>query len=121
MGKAYKLYRENGYIVKVFGARKTIFGTAWYQLNHSSYKVGVVRFHIATWFGSCSYRKLKVTVEKRKRLCPICLDELIRITYSGNLLFVKNKDSEGFKRFFFADYEEDGLPVWSEYVKPKRW
>jgi len=118
-GKTYKLYRENGYVVKVFGERKTIFGTAWYQLNHASYKVGVKRFHIATWFGVVSYRKLKVTVEKRKRLCPICQDELIRITYSGSFFFVKNKDAADFRRFFFADYEEEGVPVWSEYVKPK--
>jgi hypothetical protein len=49
---------------------------AWYQLNHSSYKVGVKRFHIATWFGVVIYRKFEFTVEKRKELCPICSDEL---------------------------------------------
>jgi len=61
-GKTYKLYHKNGYIIRVMGKRKTVFGTSWYQLNHSSYKAGSVRFHIATWFGVCSYRKLKVTV-----------------------------------------------------------
>ena len=120
-GKAYKLYYENGYIVRVLGERKTIFGTAWYQLNHASYKVGVVRFHVSTWFGVCSYRKLKLTVEKRKKLCPVCLEELIRIVYSGAKFFVENKGSPDFKRYFFTEYEEEGVPVWFEYVKPKRY
>lgn len=118
-GKTYRLYRENGYIVRVFGKRKTVFGTAWYQLNHASYKVGVKRFHVATWFGVCSYRKLKLTVEKRKRLCPICLQELIRICYSGRMFFVKDRNSPDFRRWFWADFEEDGVPVWFKYVKPK--
>jgi len=120
-GKCYKLYRKNGYIVVVFGERKTIFGTAYYQLNHASYKVGVKRFHIATWFGIVSYRKLKVSREERKRLCPICLEELIRLVYSGGLFFVKDKESADYERFFFAAYEEEGVPVWSKYVKPKHW
>jgi hypothetical protein len=38
----------------------------------------------------CSYRKLKVTVEKRKELCPICAEELYRIEYWGNRHIVKN-------------------------------
>jgi hypothetical protein len=53
--------------------------TAWYQLNHASYDKTKKRFHIATWFGVCSYRKLKVTPEKRKELCPICQHELVDI------------------------------------------
>ena len=67
-----RLFEKDGYIVKVKGERKTIMGTAWYQLNHASVKRNVARFHVATWFGTCSYRKLKVTIEKRKELCPIC-------------------------------------------------
>ena len=45
-----RLNVNDGYIVKVLGSRKTIFGTAWYQLNHASVKKGVSRFHVATWF-----------------------------------------------------------------------
>ena len=30
-------YMKDDWIVKVLGERKTAFGTAWYQLNHSSY------------------------------------------------------------------------------------
>ena len=69
-GKCYKLYRENGYIVRVLGERKTIGGTAFYELTHASVKKGAKHFHVATWFGSCSYRKLKVSAEYREKVCP---------------------------------------------------
>lgn len=108
-GKTYKLYHENGYIVKVFDERITIFGTAWYQLNHSSYKVGVKRFHIATWFGNCSYRKLKVTPKKRKELCPICQQELVKILYVGNKSLSRNEERDSFE-----DYVEEGNCVFIE-------
>ena len=112
-GKTYNLYRENGYIVRVFDERITIFGTAWYQLNHSSYKAGVKRFHIATWFGNCSYRKLKVTPKIRKEVCPICQHDLVEILYFGSkpLKLSEERDS-------FEDYVEDGQVVFVEKVKP---
>ena len=34
-GREMRGFEKDGYIVKVMGARKTIFGTAWYQLNHA--------------------------------------------------------------------------------------
>jgi len=111
-GKTYKLYRENGYIVKVFDERITIFGTAWYQLNHSSYKVGVKRFHIATWFGNCSYRKLKVTPKMRKEVCPICQHDLVEILYFGSKSLSLSEERESFE-----DYEEEGQVVFAEKVK----
>jgi hypothetical protein len=44
------------------------------QLNHASVKRGVKRFHVATWWGVCSYRKLKLKKGDRIRrnVCPIC-------------------------------------------------
>jgi len=105
---------EDGYYVKVLGKRKTVFGTAWYQLNHSSIDVTKKRFHVATWFGVCSYRKMKVTVEKRKALCPICQHELVDLHYFGNKqLCMHERDS-------LEDLEEDGRVVWLEYVHTYR-
>jgi hypothetical protein len=34
-----RFYEKDNYLVKIKGERKTIFGTAWYQLNHSAIKV----------------------------------------------------------------------------------
>ena len=75
--KTRRCFESDGYIVKVLDKRITVGGTAYYQLNHSTVKVNAKRFHVATWFGIASYRKLKVTVERRKPLCPICGSELV--------------------------------------------
>ena len=109
-----RLFEKDGYIVKVKGERITLMGTAWYQLNHSSVKRNVSRFHVATWFGICSYRKLKVTIEKRKELCPICQNELVPLRYFGNRCFVYSKDSIEYQRSEFCDMNEGQGDVWVE-------
>jgi hypothetical protein len=114
--RSYRCHEKDDCIVKVKGKRKTVFGTSWYALNHSSIKVNARRFHVATWFGNCSYRKLKVTVEKRADLCPICQHDLIAIRYFGVKNFVLDSASSGYRRDSFEDYEEDGRPVWVERV-----
>lgn len=115
--RAWQLFQKDGYYVKVFGKRKTIHGTAWYQLNHASVKKGVVRFHVATWFGNCSYRKLKVTVELRKAFCPICQHDLVKLRYFGDKGIVTDRSSPDYERDSFEDYEEDGRVVYFESVK----
>jgi len=50
-GRTRRAFEKDGYIVKVLGKRKTVFGTAWYQLNHASVRVGGKRSSVATWFG----------------------------------------------------------------------
>src|SRR3972149_9721288 len=115
--RAYQNFLKDGWIVKVLGERITVFGTAWYQLNHASVKVGVVRFQVATWFGVCSYRKMKVTPEKRKEFCPICQHDLIEICYHGLKSFETDLKSRAYVRDSFEDYEEGGYPAWSEKVE----
>jgi hypothetical protein len=110
--RKYRAFEKDGCIVRVLDKRKTVGGTAWYQLNHAFIKKGVKRFHVAIWFGVCSYRKLKVTPEVRKHLCPICQSELVMIDYSG----VK-RDSD-FERDSVPFLKEGGRVVWSVVVKP---
>jgi hypothetical protein len=112
--RAWRLFNEDGYYVKVLGKRKTVFGTAWYQLHHSTYEVGGKRHVVATWFGCCSYRKLKVTKEVRKELCPICNSELVEVRYVG--LYPEQFSD---KKEVFADYREDGEVVWVEVKRIK--
>jgi len=102
-------YLKDGWVVKVLDKRKTVGGTAWYQLNHSSVKIGVKRFHVATWFGICSYRKLKVTTEYKKSVCPICQHDLVKVRYHGR--FMDRWVAYG--GAFFADFEEDTVLVTS--------
>ncbi|MBN1244532.1 hypothetical protein JXA31_02950 [Candidatus Bathyarchaeota archaeon] len=114
-GRTRRCYEKDGYIVKVLGSRKSIFGTAWYQLNHASVKRGVTRFHVARWFGTSSYRKMKIQKGDRiqRNMCPICGMDLVRLRYMGF----------DFDRiigeFWIREFEDDafdsaGNPLWVE-------
>ena len=115
--RAWQAFQKDGYYLKVFGKRKTIFGTAWYQLNHSTIDVTKKRFHVATWFGNCSYRKLKVTVELRKAFCPICQHDLVRIRYLGDKAIITDRNSPYYERDSFEDFEENGRIIYVELVR----
>jgi hypothetical protein len=79
--------KKDGWLVKVLEERKTVGGTCWYQLNHCSIRRGAKKSHAPTWFGVCSYRKLKLINGEDvgiKHRCPICNSELVRVRYLGN-------------------------------------
>ena len=80
------------------------------SVNHATLKVGVKCFRVVTWFGVCSYRKLKVSPELRRRFCPICLHDLERLRYFGSKDWFSGEFEK--KSKFEADYCEDGRPVW---------
>jgi len=121
-GRTRREFVKDGFIVKVLGKRKTVGGTAWYQLNHSSYRVDAKRSNVATWFGCCSYRKLKVTVEMKKRVCPICQHDLEALRYVGSKPEIlawygyRRGGDEG-KRECLYDAYENGELVWVVEVK----
>lgn len=120
-GLTRRQFDKDGYIVKVKGKRKSVVGTAWYQLNHASVKRNVKQFRVATWFGVCSYRKLKVTPELRKEVCPICQHELERLRYCGNKSFVTDKSSTDYKQDAIEDAAEDDVLVWIVWKPEKKW
>ena len=124
----YRAFEKFGCIVKVaedkYGrkdARKSVGGTAWYQLNHSTIRTNVERPHAVTWFGVASYRALKVRVAKRKVLCPLCGHDLVKLLYYGSKNFVLNRDSSYFARESFDDLVEDGRVVWVEDTRLEYW
>jgi hypothetical protein len=85
-------------------------------VNHSAYRVGVERFHVATWFGCCSYRKLKVSPEAKRTVCPICQHDLVKLRYFGDNPEVRACYSMVLgscgRVGFVADMVEDGREVW---------
>ena len=108
----------SGWIVDVKGARKTIHGTAWYQLNHATLVRGGKRSTVTWWFGTCGYTKLKLKKEDRVRrdLCPICGYELEEVVYVG-----KDLNSPVYQ-WWIKEWEEpyldkSGSPNW--IPKPK--
>ena len=110
----------SGYIVKVLGERKTVGGTAWYQLNHASVRRGenVKKSHVATWFGACSYRKAKVINSKDvgiKHKCPICGNDLVRVRYLG--VFSEHPISRRGEIVQF--HGDDGKPLWEVVAERK--
>ena len=108
----------SGWIVSVKGARKTIHGTAWYQLNHATLVRGAKRSTVTWWFGVCSYTKLKLKKEDRVRrdICPICQHELEEVVYVGN------DENSPVYQWWVKEWEEpyldkNGSPNW--IPKPK--
>ena len=102
--------RKDGYVVKVLGERLSVLWTAAYQLNHCGYDVHAKRANIARWFGVASYRKLKVSIERHKQLCPICSEPFVRLLC---LVDVKSLPAgEGILYDFLLN--PDGSPRWCE-------
>ena len=111
-------HKKDNWIVKVLEKRKTVGGTCWYQLNHCSVRRGSKKSHAATWFGVCSYRKLKLINGKDvgvKHTCSLCGSELVRVRYLGSfheLSVSRRGDVVG----MFGD---DGKPLWEIVVERK--
>lgn len=125
-----EVFKRDGIIVKVAvdkegnaDVRKSVFKTAQYQLSHATIRTDVKRPHCVTWMGTCSYRKLKVKIEKRAVLCPICQNELVKVQFVGSLnldnfnaqRFVLNRGSPNYKPDFFdVVVDGKGRKLWVE-------
>jgi hypothetical protein len=70
------------------------------------------RHVVVTWFGNCSYRKLKVTYEVRKMVCPLCQHDLEDGTYFGSKVFAKDKNASDYVRDSWLPLYEEGVLVW---------
>lgn len=115
--RGYQGFLETGYFVKVLGERTTIFGTAWYSLNHATIRVGIKRFQSVTWFGVSSYCKFKSEKVKTESLCPACGDEMGRCFYVGKRHIVKDIGSADYVPLFVDDeFGEDGEPNYVDVV-----
>jgi hypothetical protein len=105
-GVTRKCFEKDGCIVKVKDLRATISGTASYELSHASVKVDVVRFHCVSWFGNCSYRKLKVVFEVVKVVCPLCQHDCVPLLYFGGKGVILDKGVDGYVQDSFEDMNE---------------
>jgi predicted Zn-ribbon and HTH transcriptional regulator len=110
-GREVRGYGKDGYIVKVHDARKTVVGSAWYQLNHATVRIGMKRFQSVTWFGVCSYRKFKSEKVRTESLCPACDSEMVRCFYMGKRYIVKDVGSADYVPLFVDDeFDANGEP-----------
>jgi len=75
-------YNKYGYVIKNLGKRESVFGTIYYQLSHAGIKK---HNHVLSYFGECSYSKLKVDQENEDlKNCPFCKDSLQELEFNPN-------------------------------------
>ena len=115
--RAWQAFLKDGYYVKVLGKHETVFGTAHYQLNHATIRIGIKRFHAVTWFGSCGNRKFKSEELKAEASCPVCGGELVRAVYVGKRHIVKDVGHADYVSvLLFDEFGEDGEPNFIDVV-----
>ena len=116
-GREVRGYAKDKYLVKVLPERKTVFGTAYYQLNHATVRVGIKRFHSVTWFGSCANRKFKSANVEAQILCPICSSEMVKSIHMGKRHLIKDIGHADYVPWFVDDeFDEDGEPNYIDVV-----
>ena len=110
-------FQKHGYYVRVFDERETVFGTAHYQLNHATVRIGVKRFHVVTWFGCCGNRKFKSESVASENVCPVCREEMVRSVFVGNRHIVKDVGHVDYVPLFVDDeFDENGEPNYVDVV-----
>jgi len=110
-GREVREYAKDKYLVKVFQKRKTVIGTAFYQLNHATIRLGIKRFHVATWFGVCGYSKLKGKKLKAVATCPACHSEMVKKAHWGKRVIARDiGDPEYLEWFVDDEFDSSGLP-----------
>ena len=116
-GVTRNAHKSDGWIVTmarnevgVVEKRDSIFGTCWYQLEHSGYKVGVKNFQIVEWFGVVAKRKFETEVKPVHFGCPVCKSDLHMAFLPRDCeLIVSNRRQRGFMKSFTLSHvgEED--------------
>jgi len=116
-GREVRGFKKDGYLVTIKGKRRTVFGTGFYQLHHSTIRLGVKRFHVVTWWGNVSYRKFKSVKVKADSPCPACEGEMTKSIHMGCRYIVKDVGSPDYVSLF-PDFEFDvsGLPNYVDRV-----
>lgn len=78
-----KEYSESGWICKNLGVRKSVFGTAYYQLTHCGVWYGEGKKHSVTWFGELAYNKLSTPKHLDQVHCPVCGSPMHKVVWIG--------------------------------------
>lgn len=113
-----RAFEKDGWIVKVEEKRKSVFGTAYYQLHHSTVKVGLRRNHVVTWNGNCGNRKFKGKKAKAVIKCPVCRkagvdNEMVKRPLRSSAVRHVERDfgSRRFRPVWAVDVcDEEGVP-----------
>lgn len=101
------IYDNHGWVIRNLGVRKSVSGTALYQLSHAGFSK---KKHSVVWFGALAYNKMRCPkLPKEEHLCPVCKEKMVAAKLKDPYMktsFSKYKDGE----VFFVDpgvFEED--------------
>jgi hypothetical protein len=116
-GREVRGYAKDGHLVKVFESRKTIVGTAKYQLGHATARVGIKRSPLVTWWGSMACRKYKSSSVPVEDTCPACGEEMTRSIHVGKDRIVRDVGNpEYVSVFVLPEFDENGDPNYVDVV-----
>lgn len=116
-GREVREYAKDRYLVKVLDERETVFGTAWYILNHATVRVGLKRSHCVTWFGVCAKRKYSSPKVVSEDVCCVCGEEMVKCAYMGKRFIPRNIGHVDYKAVFVDDeFDENGEENYPEVV-----
>lgn len=116
-GREVRGYAKDGILVKVHPERTTVFGTAFYLLNHATIKLGIKRFHVVTYFGKCGNRKYASGKSESETVCPACKEEMVKCYHVGKRHLVKDIGDVDYRPLFVDDeFDELGEPNYVEIV-----
>jgi len=107
-GRCYKAFDDTGWIVRVLEKRETVYGSAWYQLHHSTIRLGIKRFHVVTWGGRVAYNNFRSEGLnlKAESPCFVCGGEMTKHFYVGKCYFAKNVGDVNYKPRFAVHVSE---------------
>ena len=113
-GVTRRAHQADGWIVSlaknqdgVVEKRESLFGSAWYQLEHSGYKVGVRNFQIVTWWGVVAKNRFKTEKRRVPLECPVCTDALKASWLPDGVEVVANRGEKGFLKNFTLPHFDD--------------
>lgn len=116
-GREVRGFKRDGYLVSVKDKRRTVFGTSFYQLHHSTIRLGVKRFNVVTWWGNVSTCQFKSVAVKAETPCQACGDEMVKSTQFGGRKIVRDIGSPDYVAFFPDDeFDSSGQPNYVDRV-----
>jgi hypothetical protein len=109
-----RCYGDDGWIVTlarnengVVEQRKSVFGTAWYQCEHSGFKVGVKNFQIVEWWGNVAKRKFQTVMRSDGPRCAVCKSVMKQSFLPDGVKVVANRGERGFLKNFTLPHVDD--------------
>jgi hypothetical protein len=108
------MYNSDGWIVKlatnesgVVEKRASVFGSCWYQLEHSGYLRGGKNFQIVRWWGNVAKKKFKTVKRANVASCAVCKGELHDCFLPEGVEVVANRGERGFLKNFTLPHVDD--------------